>query len=160
MDESREAVADALISVFSDPDLFVRWAAVAAMGVWATPDTTPALIKKLSDPEHAVRWATMDSLGALKDRRAARPLAEMVARGQDRGFAAGALNKMGPVSEEVAVQLLTADAWEARMEACKILGQNGSRASLPALQAALRKEDGIVRGAVEDAIRAISASGR
>lgn len=158
IDESREAVADALIAVFDDSDLFVRWAAVAAMRVWATNDTIPALIRKLSDPEHAVRWATMDSLGALKDRRAAGPLAGMVARGQDRGFAAGAMQKMGWVSVEAAVKLLTADAWEARMEACKILGMHGGPEVVPYLQNAVRVNDGLVRGAAEDALR--SASGR
>jgi hypothetical protein len=95
LEENRESVALALLSVFNDPDLFVRWSAVKAMGVWATPDTIPALIKKLSDPEHAVRWATLESLGTLHDRRAARPVAEMVVRGQDRHFAANALRPDG-----------------------------------------------------------------
>lgn len=159
-DENRDAVAQALVGVFYDPDLFVRWGAVKAMGVWATNDTIPALVKKLSDPEHAVRWAAMESLGPLKDRRAAGTLAAMVARGQDRAFAAAALRAMGSVAVEVAVKLLTVDAWEARMEACKILALHGGRESLPALRRSMRDSNGIVRMAAEDAVRSVAASGR
>jgi hypothetical protein len=155
--ENRPQVARALTVALTDGDLFARWSAVTALGVWYTKETVPDLIKRLDDPEHAVRWETEKVLGQIKDPRACMPLALMVDNGTDRDFAANALEAMGPIAEEVAIKLLGSFAWEARNRAAKMLAHWGTKESVATLRLHLRDDNGIVSMAAKEALRNIGA---
>jgi hypothetical protein len=155
--ENRPQVARALTAALTDGDLFARWSAVTALGVWYTKETVPDIIKRLDDPEHAVRWEAEKVLGQIKDPRACMPLAIMVDNGKDRDFAANALEAMGPMAEEVAIKLLGSYAWEARNRAAKMLARWGTKEAVPTLRLHLRDTNGIVVMAAKEALQNISA---
>jgi hypothetical protein len=155
--ENRPQVARALVAALGDADLFARWSAVTALGVWYTNETVPDIIKRLEDPEHAVRWEAEKVLGQIADPRSCLPLALMVDKGTDRDFAANALEAMGPVAEEVAIKLLGSYAWEARNRAAKMLAKWGTKEAIPTLRLHLRDNNGIVAMASQDALRQINA---
>ena len=153
-DDDASEVVDALLPLLQDPDLFTRWKAVDALKVWGTADAIPALIRTLVDQEHAVRWADLEALAALKDGRAAVPLAARL-DSPDRGFAGEALRKFGPACETAVIPYLRDPAWEVRLEACKVLQVVGAKKSLQALQALYNDANGIVKMGAGDAWKAI-----
>jgi hypothetical protein len=137
----RDAVAQALESVLADPNTFTRQAAIKALGVWGTRDSVPALIKVVKGSDVFACRAALLALGNLKDERAVGPVVGCLASVHTRADAGKALREMGSMAEkEVAKLLRSGDIW-VRAEACKVLRDIGTTASVPALQQVARENN-------------------
>jgi hypothetical protein len=152
----RVEVAEAITPMLQDPDGWTRGDAAKALAVWGGPESVPALIEAINDSEFAVRWAAIDALKVLKDPQAAGALATKVAENKDRGKAVDALKAIGPPAESAVIPLLgDGDHW-VRREACLILKEIGTEASVPGLKTIAMRNAGLdSRAAVEalDALR-------
>ncbi|MBE3069645.1 MAG: HEAT repeat domain-containing protein, partial [Planctomycetes bacterium] len=149
----RDEVSKALVPLLSETEQWGKMDGLKALAVWWTADALPAMIKCTQDKDFAVRWAALDALGQVKDVRAAEAAADCLAT--DRGAAAKALKAIGSLAEPALIKRLRDTDRAVRVEACKILGEVGTRRSLPALTAL--KNDKELKGHVERAIEAISA---
>jgi HEAT repeat protein len=131
-DEGRRAEVAGMLEkmMLDDGDGEVRHLAAKAMFLWATPDNVPGLIKALDKEKEdwLRRWA-IEALGELKDKRASKPLVFRLPNGNDREFASKALIAIGPDTEDDVIQALGHQEKAVRLEACKILGQIGTKKS-------------------------------
>jgi HEAT repeat protein len=154
--DRRAEVAEEVAPMLRDPDSWTRGDAAKTLAVWGGPESVPALIEALKDPEFGVRWAVLDALKALKDPRAAGELAEMVAENKDRGKAVEALKAIGPLAEPAVIPLLRhGDMW-VRREACVILKETGTEASVPSLKAIAMRNSGLDSMAAVEALNSMS----
>jgi HEAT repeat protein len=158
VDKERQAeVAKLLAECLEDTDAMARDQAARALVAWATPDTGPALLKAVDHPANAVRHPAMEALGKLKEERAAKPLAEHLSVVADRKVASTALVAIGANAEdEVAKQLGSKDK-AVQLEACKVLQAIGTKASVPALEAAAQAATKAKLKDVTDAANAAAA---
>lgn len=155
VESRREEVAAALEPLLKERDGGVRTDAAKALIVWGTPKSVPALIPLLGDESVWARGAAMDALAATKDPKAAEALAERLDEFGVRGHASKALKAMGATAEKALVPLLKHKDWGVRLEACKILGEIGTNASISALRGAAGDSNGHVKGEATRAIQAI-----
>ena len=133
-----------------------RWrGATPALATWAKPETIPLLIKVLDETALLVKLAAIDALGKLKDARAAEPLAKLVAEPGPRVQAINALRSLGSLAEKAVQGLLMHTESEVRREACRLLQEIGTAASLPTLQTAAGDTDKAVASAAKAAAEAI-----
>jgi HEAT repeat protein len=156
----RREVAALLAGNLKDKNDATREAAARALVTWATRADVPALLDAIDDHSGGVRAAVMEALGNLKDERAVSPVALRLTTG-DRGHAAAALQKMGPMAEKEVLKYLDDQDGGTRTEACKVLQRIGTRESLPALEALkARERDRNVQVAVQDALTTIKGRNR
>jgi S1-C subfamily serine protease len=151
-DPQRAEVAKALEGLVSDPDIFTRGAVVRALVVWGDKENVPGLLPLVADKDIFVRGAAMDVLAALKDERAAEPVAKRLSDGFDRGKAIATLKAMGPVAEKAVAKRLTSDIKEVQVACCKLLGDIGTKESVAALEEAAKDADPAVSKAAADAL--------
>jgi hypothetical protein len=148
----RVEVAEAITPMLQDPDGWTRGDAAKALVVWGGPESVPALIQALKDPEFGVRWSVIDALKALKAPQAADALASMVGENRDRAKAVDALKAIGPPAESAVIPLLRhGDMW-VRREACLILKETGTEASVPGLRAIAMRNAGMESMAAMEAL--------
>jgi len=62
-----KSAVPALIKILKDPDLYVRGAAAAALGIIKDKAAVPYLCEALKDKEGHVRWAAAPPLGQIGD---------------------------------------------------------------------------------------------
>ena len=117
-------------------------------------DNVPALIKAADDSNFATRWAVLDALAPLKDARAAPKLAEHLVDFGDRVHASKALQDIGSAAEKEVAKYLKHKDWGVRLEACNILKTIGTKESLAGLRAAQQDENGLVKMAADEAVKA------
>ena len=156
LDERRDEVLKALEAMLKQKDPFRRKQAVDALGTWAKRETIPLLIQCLEETALLVKLAAIEALGKLKDERAAEPLAKLVAEPGPRVQAAKALQSLGARAEKAVLGLLTHAEPEVRQEACRLLKEIGTAASLPALKTASEDTDRTVAASAKEAVAAIS----
>ena len=140
-----------------DSDSFVRMTAANFLGSHATTNEVPVLLKLLKDSDWSSRQAAAKALGRLKDERAIQPLSDLIARGggmygQD---ASSALIDIGAPAEKAVIALLNERNADTQRQACNILQQIGTDASLDPLQKLVGDSDQSTSQAAVDAIRAI-----
>jgi hypothetical protein len=140
-----------------DSDSFTRMTAARFLGDHATTNEVPVLLKLLKDSDWSSRQTATRALGKLKDERAIQPLADLIARsgnmyGQDTSTA---LINIGAPAEKAVIGLLDERNAETQRQACNILQQIGTAASLDALQKLVGDGEQSVSQAAVDAIRAI-----
>lgn len=152
----REDVLRALTILLKEKDPFRRKQAIEAMGTWAGPETIPVLIQCLDETALLVKLSAIDTLGQLKDERAAEPLARLVDQPGPRVQAVKALQSLGTKAEKAVLGLLMHPEPEVRQEACRLLQDIGTAASLPSLQVASEDAHRAVASSAKDAIAAIS----
>jgi len=152
----REEVLRTLTVMLKDKDQFRRKQAIEAMGTWAGPETIPVLIQCLDETALLVKLSAIDTLGLLKDERAAEPLARLVDKPGPRVQAVKALQSLGTKAEKAVLGLLMHPEPEVRQEACRLLQEIGTAASLPSLQVASEDAHRAVASSAKDAIAAIS----
>jgi hypothetical protein len=148
---------EAVATVALDSDSFTRMTAVNFLGTYATTNQVPVLLKLLRDSDWSSQQPAVKALGRLKDERAIQPLADLVARGgnmygQD---ASAALINIGAPAEKAVLGLLNERNADTLRQACTILQQIGTGASLEALQKLIGDSDQQVNQAAMEAIRAI-----
>lgn len=140
-----------------DTDVFVRMTAATFISNHATTNEVPLLIKFLKGSDWSVRQPAIKALGRLNDERAAQPLADMIARNgsmfsQD---ISSALINLGPRAEKAVLGLLNDHNLETKRQACTILQQIGTDASVDPLQKLVADDDQTLSQAAADAIRGI-----
>jgi len=146
-----------LVTETADPDQFTRMVAMNFLAEHATLEQVPTLVKCLKDGDLGVRRNAVKALTHLQDERAIQPLADYVARGDTFDQeAASALINQGPAAEKAVLALLDEHAIETRRQACLILRQIGTRASLEPLQKQMTDPDQSLSQAAVDAVRAIN----
>ena len=147
-----------LVAVMAlDSDSFVRMTAANFLGGHATTNEVPVLLKLLKDSDWSSRQASAKALGKLKDERAIQPLSDLIARGgsmygQD---ASSALIDIGAPAEKAVIALLNERNADTQRQACNILQQIGTDASLDPLQKLVGDSEQSTSQAAVDAIRAI-----
>jgi hypothetical protein len=161
VDAARQAeIAKALQPLLADAAKNLQTAAMKALVPWATTDNVPAIIGVVQNDEFSLqtneaRHLGMEALGRLKDERGVAPVAQRLSNIHDRSFASKALIAMGPMAEkEVARYLENKDAGIQR-EACRILKMIGTKASIPALEAASKNRNRMMANAAKDALNAV-----
>ena len=140
-----------------DSDLFTRMTVSTYLASHATTNEVPVLLKLLKDSDWSSRQNATKALGSLKDERAIQPLADLIARngnnyGQDTSTA---LINIGAPSEKAVIGLLNEHNIETQRQACTILQQIGTDASLEPLQRLVGDGEQSVSQAAVEAIRAI-----
>jgi serine/threonine protein kinase len=155
LEEKRDAVLKVLETLLKDKDQFRRKQAVEGFANWAREESIPLLIQTLEDPALLVKLAVIDTLGKLKDGRAAEPLAKLVSQPGPRVQAANALQMLGVKAEPAVLGLLTNSDPDVRKEACRLLKDVGTIASLPALDAASEDAERNVANSAKEAAAAI-----
>jgi hypothetical protein len=115
-----------------------------------------ALEGLLKDAGPARRDEVIRALGRLKDEGSAELLAQRLDVLADRQAAGVALRALGPAAEKAVVKRLRHEDTGVRWEACGILGDIGTPASIPALKE-LEKDRFFPARIAEDAIRRITA---
>ena len=156
VDERREEVIATLLTLTDDRDSFTRNSGAAALAVWGTVKELDTWLKLVDDENFTVRWTAMAALAEIKDPKGADAVAHRYRA--DKIKASEALTKMGSVAEPAVQAMLKDVEWSIRMDGCKILKTIGTKDSLPLLNKALRDENGLVRMAAEEAVKALSHS--
>jgi predicted Zn finger-like uncharacterized protein len=142
----------------AETEQFARMFTLRALAVWGTKESVTAILPLVADSNLFVRWEAMKALGALKDERAAEPIAKRLTEGQDRPHASQALQALGGKAEKAVQPYLKHDDWTVRLEACRILKVIGTKESKPALSAAAEDGNRIVANEAKRALEA--AEGR
>jgi HEAT repeat protein len=160
--ESQQAAASkALVGVVRDLDDKVREASILALTVWGDKDAVPSLIDAYTDDSKRFRDKdrVLEALVRLKDERSAAALAGRLEKGGfDRGKISRALQQMGAVAEKPTLEVLNHTDRGVRTEACKILGEVGTKASEDALtKLGQTEKDRGVKGAADAALKKIKA---
>lgn len=149
-------MGDLAVEMLAERESPYRHIAAKVLAAAAASQHVPFLVKQLGDNDWSVRTEVMEALGRLKDKRAIGPLAEMIARGEgDRQKAVEVLCKFGSAAEDAALGLLKENNLETRRDACRILGQVGTRRGLKPLQEAMTDRDDMLRQAASEAVGAI-----
>ena len=169
LDEVKRAITPLLIAL-RDKEASVRVAVALALGEMGRLPASEVsriiepLASKLSDEEPEVRIAVARALAQFSDSRVINPL--LMALEDEvpevRMVVANALERLQglPEAQKAAAAVeplliaLSDDAARVRMAAAEALGKSGERRAIPALEAALRDNDYLVR------LSAISALGR
>jgi hypothetical protein len=156
-DGKRPQVARRAQELLRDPDYFIRNQAARVLKVWGSPANVPAMIAALDDENAPVRWALIEALEATGDPRAIEVLVRLVREDRERFFASQALKRMGPRVERTVLALLAEKDDAVRTEACRILTDVGTAASLPALDVLSIDESPGLRMAADRAATSIRA---
>jgi HEAT repeat protein len=135
---NRVKVSKALNPALLDPDNGVREDAITAVKTWSTKENTAALVKALEASAGGLgrNGRIIEILGLLNDPQAAPALAKGLDNFFERGAVTKILKNMGPAAEAAVVPYLQSKDGGTRVEACRILGDIGTKTSLNALMAA------------------------
>jgi len=145
----------ALIQALGDRDLYVRCAAVEALGELGDLQAVPALIQALGDRDLYVRRVAAEALGKLGDPQAVPVLIQALGDWNEavRRAAAEALGKLGdPQAVPVLIQALGDRYTDVRRAAAEALGELGDPQAVPALIQALGDRYTDVRRAAAEAL--------
>jgi predicted Zn finger-like uncharacterized protein len=138
-------------------NVFARDKILDALAAWAGPGDVPILVKSLdngSNPAGQANQRVVDALVKFKDPRGAEALAARLGS-LDHFKAKEALEKMGPVAEDaLGGVLLSSGNGTAKITALQILQQVGTRKSVPIVQQAMERDQGI-KWQAENTIKAI-----
>jgi hypothetical protein len=156
-----DSPSDELINLITgmalDTDSFVRMTSANFLGTHGTTNQVPVLLKLLKDTDWSSRQAATKALERLKDERAIIPLTDAIAQGgsaygQD---ASAALINIGQPAETAVLALLNERNIDTRRQACTILQNIGTNASLAALQSQVGESDQSLSQAAMEAIHQI-----
>jgi hypothetical protein len=137
-------------------DLFLRQGAAEALEKWGTAAEAPLLIAALDDKHLFVTHAALRALGRLQDPAAVPAIAAKLKEPGTRNQAVQALKASGAAAEKDVLTLLAHDDWGVRMEACNILAEIGSGASLAPLKTAADGDaNGLVKVRAKAAVEAV-----
>jgi len=152
------ALLELMSGLLNDNETSVRWAAAKVVADYGTAEQVPLLLKLLNSSDSSARGAAVRGLGRLKDKRAAEPLAAMIASGGSAAHqAVDALGNIGPDAEGAVLPLLQEKHIETRRQACNALGQIGTKKSLEPLRDLMLDPDQMLSSAAAEAVRAIIA---
>lgn len=158
LSEVPPGLLDLMAGLLNQEDSVLRGAAAKVLADYGTAEQVPLLLKLLKDSENYSRYNIIRGLGRLKDKRAAEPLAAMIASGGSDAYqAVEALSKIGSDAEDAVLPLLAEKHNETRRQACKILKDIGTKKSLEPLRELMLSTDRMLSEAAGEAVRAIMA---
>jgi HEAT repeat protein len=155
--EQQAAAARAMRPLIADGDIHMRNAVRHALKTLATPADADFLLEQLDSTEDATWKFAAELLVKFKDARAAKPLAAMLGDNKKTYAAGSSLVSLGRAAEPAVIPFLRSDEPATRKRAAEILGDIGTSASLPALQALEKDKDFFTKAAAESAINAIKS---
>ena len=160
LSETPPALLDLMTGFLNDPDISLSSAAIKVVADYGTQEHVPVLLQLLKDSEHFSRNNIIRGLGRLKDKRAAEPLAALLASGGSDAYQAGeALAKIGPDAEDAVLAVLKEKHVETRRQVCRVLKQIGTKKSLEPLRELMLSTDRMLGESAGEAVRAIMARG-
>jgi hypothetical protein len=160
------ALMTMMIGFIDEPNESINNSALTFVANHATEGQVMLLVKSLQTSDQNVRTAIIKALGRLKDKRAAEPLADVLAMGPldqlqynsgRNSDAADALTRIGVAAEPAVSGLLKERSNATRWQACGILKRIGTAKSLPALKELSLSPSKELSAAASDAYRAIEA---
>ncbi len=158
-DVRRANVVQALVELAKAPNRGDAEDIQNALKMWAKREDIPLLLPLLKDAKEEVRSIGIMVFGEIKDRKAAEVVAPMLETNNDRKRAGTALKQIGREGELVVRNYLSSASPAVRQEACAVLGEIGTRASLTQLRGLAADPEPDVRFAADQAIAAILARG-
>ncbi len=160
VNQARHAeVVAALDQAYQAPgtNVFARDKILDTLAAWAGPGDVPLLVKSLdgnSNPPGQANQRVVDALVKFKDPRGAEALAARLGT-LDHFKAKDALEKMGPVAEDALGNVLLSNGnGTAKITALQLLEKVGTRKSVPKVQQAMERDQGI-KWQAENTIKAI-----
>jgi hypothetical protein len=161
--EARRAeVQRALEPLLQEDQPFTTGAALKTLQTWGDKNIVPTLVQMLQKHgNRLLRLQVMETLAKFPDERGADAVAETLANLADRNAAGKALRAMGPLAEKsVLRQLQASPDWLTAREACGVLAEIGSPASLPTLDKLAGEKDARAAAAARKAADAIRTRNR
>jgi hypothetical protein len=156
--EAPTALLELMTGLLTDSEMSVKMAAAKIIADYGTTEQVPALLKLLRSGDTSLRWSAIRGLGRLKDKRAAEPLAALLASGSSDGYqAVEALTKIGPDAEDAVLPLLKEKHVETRRQACSVLKQIGTQKSVEPLRELMLDPDQMLSTTAAEAVREILA---
>jgi hypothetical protein len=156
LNEHRPVVAKKLAEQLRTAEVYRRAAFIQALGVLATADEVPALIEMLSAEDINTRHEALKVLGKLRDERAAAPMVRCWLDFPTQWHAERALRDMGPAAEKEVLALVKHPEPLRAEAAVRLLGDIGTQASVPTLEAVSR-DNPRLRDTARRALAAIAA---
>lgn len=152
------------IDDLKDADTRKRTAAADRLGKVYAPlpdkrvEVAKALAAQLTEKDPFLRGNALRALAIWAVPDTAPDLVKLLPHGGDRGPASAALKAIGPPAEKAVAEYLTHNDVFTAAEACNILKQIGTAASVPELKKVLAgKPNGLVAQAANEALKAIQA---
>jgi predicted Zn finger-like uncharacterized protein len=154
--DRREEVAKVLEAAAAEKNIWVQGPAISALSLWAGPENVPGLIRIMESVDWPTQNAICPVLGRLKDPTAAPAIAKLLPGLGNRGAASAALKAIGPPAEKSVIPYLTNKDGFTASEACNILKEIGTAASIQPLQDLLKSKPGFqVESAAAPALKAV-----
>lgn len=132
--DDRALAVPALITALDDEKEVTRTAAALTLETWADASSEAAIIAKLPASAGETRKVLLSLCTKVKTPGLADAVAALMADAPSRVAARRALADMGPVAEKAALDLLKSEDAALRRDACFILQNVGTKASLAALK--------------------------
>jgi HEAT repeat protein len=139
--DRRLEVARKLVELTTVEDVFIRRAAVTALGSWGSRDEVPALIAAIAHKDPFTRSAALQIIGRFRDPRSLEAVVASFHANSTRVDAGQALRDMGPMAEPDVLAILKNSDPKGRevflkKAAIEVLADIGSEESEPALRQA------------------------
>ncbi|MCA9030209.1 MAG: HEAT repeat domain-containing protein, partial [Planctomycetaceae bacterium] len=139
---------------------FIQSSAALALVNWATNAEAAIIVDRLDDPNFTIATSMQRIVGRLKIIEASSVLAEQLRKPSYRSSAGNALRAIGTAVEDDVVKVLGDRDWTVRMEACRILSEVGTDASVKKLEAlSSDDENNAVKTFAKQAVSAIQKRG-
>jgi hypothetical protein len=155
--EHRALIAQKLTEAAGDQDVFVRKAAVRALGRWATAKEIPTLIAALNHDDVFTRQEALNVIGTFRDKRTIAPVVECLRSIHTRSQAERALRDMGSMAEKAVLALLDDADVFVRQVGINMLRDIGTHQSVSALEREANGTNIFLRDPARAALQAIAA---
>jgi HEAT repeat protein len=159
--DQRPKVARKLIELTKVDDVWIRWGAIKALGVWGSESEVPVLLAALGDHDLSTRREALKVVGRFRDDRILVPVIQCFREFSTRGEASQALRQIGPRAEPHVLAILNEPDELALLslkhDAILVLADIGTEASVPALRKVLASENIHHRRLKEPAQKALAA---
>lgn len=142
--DHREAVCETLRAMLASNVDSDRRAAMKALNAWGTDDDVPLFIKEMTGPFPGAAEEATVILARRKDPRGAEAMAQLLHEEDRRFTMAVRLGEIGAPAIPFVLPLLDDPDDEVKREAVGILARIGTRAEVPAMEAALNRYLGVV----------------
>lgn len=137
----------------------LRRSGARALGVWADAQSVPILLERMGPDEKdiLVKALSVAALGQAKDPKVADQVAGTLADLLLRYHAGQALRAMGPNAEKAVLKMLEHPDAAVRAEACGILADIGTKASVPALENVAKDPNPRTANAASEALKTLTS---